>query len=705
MSAHNQALFRALFEPRAVALIGASNDPAKNTGRPQRFLRHHGYAGRVLPINPGREQVQGVPAYPSVAAAPGPIDHALIMVPTAAVPAALDDCAAAGVPVVSIFTDGFADSGVQGRARQEALREQAHALGLRVLGPNSMGVMNLNAGMPLTVNAVLEIPEIKAGHVSLVSQSGSLLGTMLSRGSARGIGFAKLLSVGNEADIGVGELVDLLVDDEHTQSIMLFLEALRDADRLAEAARRAHAAGKPIVVYKLGRSEVGRSLAATHSGAMLVGEETADTFFRAHGMLRVDMLETLFEAPALMQSLLGTPRSGRGRRVTVMTTTGGGAATVVDRLGQAGVELVPAPGEVAELVATHGVDVAGKPIVDLTMAGTRREVFEPVLQGLLDDPDSDLVVVVVGSSGQFHPELTVEPIAAVDRTRKPLAVFILPDAPRSLALLTEQGIAAFRTPEGCADAVRACLAWAPPRPTVSETPGGLDDARALLRSAARHTGPLLDEVQAGQVFEALGVPRPASAVIDDSDRTLAFEFPVAVKLLSNRVTHKTEVGGVVLGVRSHVELGDAFIRIARSDRDVHPDLAIDRYLVQQMTDGVCEAIVGYRLDPEVGPVVTVGAGGRTAELYRDIAIRLAPVDRRQAHEMLLEVKAFALLRGFRGLPRADEPALVDAVVAVSHLALVDAPKVVEAEINPLLVREAGQGVSALDAVIRLAEAD
>ena len=248
----NATLVRALFTPRAVALIGASADPTKNSGRPQRFLKAHGFTGDVYPINPGRDEVQGVPAFKSVTQVPGPVDHAFVMVPAKHVEDAIRDCGAKGVPVATIYSDGFAETGAEGRKMQERLVATARKAGVRLIGPNSMGVIHPASALTLSVNAVLEMEGIKAGGLSLISQSGTILGTLLSRGAARGIGFARMISVGNESDLGVGELVDLLVDDPETKAILLFIEAVRDGAVLAAASRRAFAAGKPGIAYKLG---------------------------------------------------------------------------------------------------------------------------------------------------------------------------------------------------------------------------------------------------------------------------------------------------------------------------------------------------------------------------------------------------------------------------------------------------------------------
>jgi acyl-CoA synthetase (NDP forming) len=704
-----ERLADALFRPKSVALVGASGDPNKNTGRPQRFLAQHGFAGAVYPINPARDEVQGTTAYKTVSDVPAPVDHALLMVPAAKVAAAIEDCARAGVAVATLYSDGFADLGTDdGRARQQALVDLARAGGVRLVGPNSMGVMNFHSGLTLSVNAVLEMQDIQPGGLGVVSQSGSILGSLLSRGAARGFGFSKMLSIGNESDIGVGEVMQMLVNDAQTSTILLFLEGLRGTEQIAAAARAAYAAGKPVVVYKLGRSPLGQQLAATHSGAMTGDSAVADAFFRANGMVRVSMFETLLEIPALLDTRLRVRRP----RVSVMTTSGGGAATVVDRLGELGVETVPASDQLAEQLSAHGIAVAGNPIVDVTMAGARREVFTPAIQAMIDDDANDAVIVVAGSSAQFHPHLTVEPIAAAKRGGKPLAVYLVPDAQDSLKLLFNAGIAAFRTPESCADAVAALLQWCEPQAVFDRSVNNINERIAQTDAAlSALSAGTIDEAQAATVFAAAGVPVAAMQVFEPSEVALGevagyfdvdLAFPIAVKMLSNSITHKTELGGVELGVTDAVGVQRAVTKITASAAG-HGE-RVHRFLLQSMVQGVAETVLGFRLDAEVGPIISVGVGGRLTEIYQDVAIRLAPVDRHCAMAMIEEVKGFAVLRGFRGLPRGDIGALADAIVSMSLLALAQ-PAVSEAEINPLVIGVQGQGVCAVDAVLLLVESD
>jgi acyl-CoA synthetase (NDP forming) len=412
-------LFHALFTPRVVALVGASGDAAKAPARPQRYLAKHGFAGKVVPINPSHSEIFGLPAVANLRDAPEPVDHAYVMVPARAVEAVVRDCVATGVQVATIFSDGFADMGEEGRARQDALVEIARAGGLRIVGPNSMGIIDTASGMTLTVNTVMDGVDLMKGSVALVSQSGSMIGSLLARAQVRGLGFSRLVSVGNEADLSVGEITDMLVDDPDTRTILLFLETLRDGDKLAAAARRAFAAGKPVIAYKLGRSDAGRELAQGHTGALVGPRENTAAFFRAHGIIEVECLESLFEAPVLIAG----ERPAQGRRVAVVTTTGGAAAMVVDRLGTLGVELMPAPAGLIARLAADGLHVHEGAIIDLTAAGTRKETYQAAMDELIASSDCDAIVAVVGSSGMSHPEHAVEPIVAAHGKGKPIAVF------------------------------------------------------------------------------------------------------------------------------------------------------------------------------------------------------------------------------------------------------------------------------------------
>jgi acyl-CoA synthetase (NDP forming) len=676
-------LHRALFEPRRIALIGASADRSRLTARAQIYLRKHGFAGDILPVHPREAEVLGEKAYPSVTDIPGPVDFAYILLNTPQVEGVVQAVAAKGIPAACVLADGFAEAGPEGAALQARLLATARAAGLRILGPNSMGVVNLNARIACSVNAALEADALPAGRIALVSQSGSMMGAIMSRGAARGIGFSHLVGTGNEADLSAGEIATLLVDDPQVDAVLLFLEAIRQPGHFGALARRAHAAGKPVIAYKLGRSPYGAELATSHTGALAGSDAAAEAFFRAHGIARVTTLEGLLELPPL---LVGRrPLARPHRAVGVMTTTGGGGAMAVDCLGVAGIE-ARAP----DAAAAAALEAADFPhhgrLLDVTLAGTKPERVAAALGALQAAEDTDLALSVIGSSAQFRPQ---DSVAGILRAReaggtKPIAAFLVPQADQSLRLLAEAGIPAFRTPESAADCIRAWCDWRAPR-AVPETP-------TIAHPLPDHP----DEAEARRLFAALGLESPFAVLRTPNDAPPAdLPFPVALKILSPDLAHKTELGGVRLNIADAAalkqEAAAMHYRVAR----MAPAARLTGFLVQPMARGLGEAILGFRRDPEVGPVVLLGTGGVTAELFRDVTLRLAPVSEEEARDMIGEVKGLQVLAGWRGLPRGDIPALAHAVAALSRLAARE--DIAEAEINPLIIGPEGEGVTVANA--------
>ncbi len=688
------SLPKALLQPASIALVGASADLKKNNSRPQRFLKRFGYEGRVFPINPGREEIFGERAYPDLGAVPAQIDHVFVMVPAAAAPAVIDQACELKIPVATLFTAGFAELGEEGLKRQRDLVARAREGGMRILGPNCMGMVNVHDRIPLTVNAVIERETLVPGPVSLVSQSGSVIGSILSRAQARGVGFSKLISVGNEADLGVGELANMLVDDKDTGAILLFLETFRDADRLAAAARRAYAVAKPVIAYKLGRSGVGRRVATSHTGAMTGLDEIANAFFREHGIMRVDTFEGLFECVQLVMR----HKPPRGRRVSVVTGTGGAAAMVVDRLGALGADVVgPSPEVIAALRAKH-IEVSDAPLIDLPMGQSDGGRYSTILSTLLASDHTDAVVSVIGSSAQ-NPQTIVDRVfAANHRDDKPLAVFLAPRADDALAHLQKNGVASFRTPESCADAVNAYLNWHAPVERLAVTPE-VAQAQQALRGIASER---LTEREAATVFRALGIPSARCRIVQSAADPIDLTGPFAVKLVSPDVPHKTEAGMVKIDVPSERVTAEVTELLTRAG-EKFPKAAVHGVMIQEMERGLAEVIVGFRRDPEVGPIVMLAMGGIAAELTKGMAVRIAPVSIETARGMIEDVPALCALAGFRNLPRGDLNALAHAIRAMSLLAAVER-RVTDAEINPLIVKPDGDGVVAVDGLLVMAQA-
>ncbi|MGK7862603.1 acetate--CoA ligase family protein [Falsiroseomonas sp. E2-1-a4] len=672
-------LAQALLNPRRIALIGASADEQRLTARPQRYLRRHGFTGELFPVNPRAAEVLGERAYASLADIPGEIDFAYILLGTDNVEAHVVACAARGIPVACVLADGFAEAGPEGAALQARVLAAAQASGLRLLGPNSMGVVNLHARTALTTNAALEAEDLPAGRVALVSQSGSMMGALLSRGAARGLGFSHLIGTGNEADLTAGEIASLLLDDPHVDAVALFLEAIRAPEQMAAAAAKARELRKPIIALKLGRSPFGAELATSHTGALAGSDAAADAFFRAHGILRVSMLESLLELPLLVAGRRAPARNYRA--VSVMTTTGGGGALAVDALGVLGIEARKPDAKAAAKLEAANFNAHAR-LLDLTLAGARPDRVIAALDALRAAEDTGLVLAVIGSSAQFRPKDAVAGIVeGVKVPGKPVAAFLAPQAEASLRLLAEAGIAAFRTAESAADCINAFCAWQAPR-DIAEM------AAPAITLPARP-----DEADARGVFAALGLESPFAVMQDTPPEGM--RYPVALKILSPDLAHKTEVGGVALNIADAAALAEAASAMRARVTAAAPGAKITGMLVQPMAKGLAEAILGFRRDPEVGPVVLLGAGGVLSELHRDIALRLAPVDLDTAREMIAEVRALKPLSGWRNLPLGDLEALAQAVVAASRLAAVE--QVAEAEINPLIVGKPGEGVTVADA--------
>jgi acyl-CoA synthetase (NDP forming) len=687
----NSNLRDALFSPRSVAIVGQSDDASKAAGRPLKFLRRIGYAGRIYPVNPRRDTVLGERAWPALAALPEPPEHAYIVTPTEAAVAAVEECGRLGVKVATVLADGFAEAGAEGMAREARLRETCARTGIRIVGPSSLGVVDLRTRVMLTANAAFDEKDFPLGRIFAASHSGSMIGALMSRGKARGTGFAGFVSVGNEVDLSLGEICAATLDDPDIDGYMLFLETMRHADALRRFALSAAERGKPIIAYKLGRSDAARELAVSHTGALAGEDDIADQFLKSCGIARVDTLEGLIEGLPLLSRVPAAARGGR-KRVGVVTTTAGGATMVVDPLASRAVTVEPASAATLARLAAAGIEVKPARLVDLTIAGARYETMKAALDILTAAPEFDLVLAVIGSSARTQPETTVRPVIDSAGAARPLAAFVVPEAPEALAMLSRAGVPNFRTPEACADAIAAALSRQPPRPLPA-------------RSAApvASGGPILDEFAAGALLDRLGISRAPSVALEvgiAAAPPLPFAYPVAVKVLCVEIAHKTDVGGVALDVADGEALLAAIQNIAASVAERRPGARVARVLVQPMVSGLGEVLLGYRVDRDVGALIMVAAGGVLTEIARDRSLRLAPVDLATAHEMIAEVRSLISLAGYRGRPAGDLNALAQAMVALSQLA--DDANIAEAEINPLIVRPAGEGVVAVDALVKLA---
>jgi acyl-CoA synthetase (NDP forming) len=682
----------ALLRPQVVALIGVSDDQSKTAGRPLQFLRLAGFEGEIFVVNPRRDTVQGEKAYKSLADLPKRPDHAFILTDAEKALDALEECQRLGVPVATMLCSGFAEVGERGMANQARLEAILTRGGIRLVGPSSIGVVGLHNGLTLTANAAFAEPDLPKGGIFVGSHSGSLIGALVSRGKRKGIGFAGLISVGAETDLSIGEICMATLDDPQITSYMLFIETLRHAEKLQQFAIEAAKRGKPVAAFKLGRSDEAAELAVSHTGSLAGADEVADIFLAECGIARVESFEGLLEVMPLLQKVPASAAGPRKGRVGVVTTTGGGAAMAVDQLALRGVDVAPASEATRARLREKGIEPGEGRIIDLTLAGTRYDVMKATLDVLRSAPEFDLVLATAGSSARFNPELVVQPaVDAVGEPGHPLAVFLVPDAPDAARLLAKAGVPAFQDPETCGDAIAAALhRRAPTRSAPLDNTPAIGDTTVL------------DEASCYRLLERHGLTAAPHRVLNARDPVpqLPFAYPVVAKVLDSRIAHKTDSGGVVLHIADAAQLAEAMQSIASRVKE-NTGIEVTDILVQQMTRGVGEVLVGFRRDRQVGPLVVLAAGGIFTELYRDSTMRLAPVDRAGALEMISQIKASRILDGYRGGTKGDLEALADAIVTVSQLATHTSPRVEELEINPMLVLPQGQGVCAIDGFGRI----
>jgi acyl-CoA synthetase (NDP forming) len=726
------ALYSALFAPAAVAVVGASGTPGKAAARPVEYLRRHRWAGQLFAVNPARRAVLGERAWPSLASLPVVPDHVFVVTAADAAVETVRECADLGVKVATVLADGFRDGDPGGPQRRAQLCRILAGSATRLLGPGSLGVAAIGNGLALTANAAFAEADLPDGSIFVASQSGSMIGALLSRGKEMGIGFRCMAATGGELDLTLGEICLSSADDSLIQSYALFLENIAAAGDLRAFASAAAERGKPVLAYKLGRSRVGARLSVSHTGALAGDDAVADALLADLGIARVRTFDALLEGQQLARCVRLRPRGVTRPRVCVVSTTGGGGAMAVDCLAAAGAELPGPSAETAARLAERGIAAGRGPLIDLTLAGTRYDVMKSALDVVLSAPEFDAVVAVPGSSARFHPDLAVKPILdsatstpgstapgerppGTPRQATPLAAFVVPAAPDALAMLRGGGVSAFRTPESCADALAAVFGRRHPAGrALRGSPAPASRHGATLTAGAGHGGhgrlatpesfELLDEAESYAVLAGLGIPCAPHAIVAAADlpAELPVPGPAVVKVLSSRVPHKSDVGGIVAGVTDGAGLQAAAERITSELARRAAGVDAGRLLVQTMAHGLGEALIGFRRDIHAGPVIMVAAGGLLAELYRDRSLRLAPVDRQTAREMVGEVVAFRALAGYRGAQPGDLGALADAVAAMSRLAEADGPAVFEAEVNPMLVLPDGEGVVAVDALVRRA---
>lgn len=705
MSGAPVAGFTRLFSPRAIAVVGASGDPRRIGGQPVRILQETGYRGAIYPVNPKYSEAHGLRCYPDLASLPGPCDLALIAVNAAAVPEVVRACGRIGVPFAVVLSAGFREAGAAGAALEQELKAAARESGVRVVGPNCIGIMNLNDRVYCGFGAGFANPDLKAGPVAFVSQSGGFAFSVVGLAEFEGIGFNYVVSAGNEADITTLDLIADFLERDEVEVVVSYIEGITDGRRLRALGQRALEIGKPILVWKVGNSEIGRAAAESHTASMTAGYTLYRAAFEEGGFIEIDDVHDLVDAARAFLSR----RLPRGPNVAVLTTSGGSGVLIADACDRHGLKLprlAPETVRAIESLAPAYASLANPVDVTAQVTGDDERVNR-ICAHLLADPHIDQLIVRYGSVQGAKGEAWANGLAAIAQdSEKPVLVAWsrVPDRTEtSIRILERHRIPWLLTPTRAANASGALYRFArrrerhlahAARPVTRQT-----EPRTLELPARAGA---LSERESRQCLAAYGIP--VTRALSLTPEALArleqppLPFPLAVKVDSPDIPHKTEAGAVRLNLQSVAALRRAADDVLAKARRHQPQARIDGVLITEMADGV-EVIIGAVNDRFFGPLVMFGLGGIFTELLQDVAYRFAPFDIDTAHEMIREIRGHPLLTGYRGRPPLALDALADALVRVSRLAADHAGRIVQIDINPLFV--SATAVVAADALVVL----
>ncbi len=699
--------FERLFNPRGIAIVGASADLTRIGGHPIRALRNAGYKGRVYPVNPKRTEIAGLTCYPSVAAIDGACDLAIVAVPAASAPEAVRACGEAGIAFAVVFTAGFRETGTQGRALEDALAAAAKDTGIRVIGPNCQGMLALDSRVWAVFGSLVEESDLRVGRVSGCFQSGGFGFGIVNLAEQQGVGFRVCVSTGNETDVTTPELLLGFLDDPGCEMAFALLEGTPDARRLLEVGRRSLQTGKPVLVWKSAQTEAGAKAAASHTANMTGAGALYRAALAQSGLVAVDDVEPITD----MAKLVAQGRLPQGPRVGILSISGGSSIVFADRALEAGLTLPPFEPKTLDamraVIPTFGspenpADVTAAIFNDLS-------ILTRALDIVLADPNIDQIAILLASIPGVPALRVAEAIAAVAaRTDKPITVGWSGRRSKSeeaYQVLEAARVPVVPTPVRLAAAMGRLTRFAMDRarlgtrsvPAPMARPVGL----ALPDGAAT-----LSETESKRILAAFGVPVTREILVREGEDAAAaaaaagLAAPYAVKVVSADIAHKSDVGGVALGVAAGQPLTAAVADVIASGRRAVSGARINGAIVAEMARGQ-EVLIGVVNDASFGPAVALALGGVAAEVLGDVVYRIAPFGIETAREMIEALRSAPLLKGYRGAPPADVEALAGLLVSVSSLAMTLGERLAELDINPVFVRPEGQGVVAADALLVL----
>jgi len=687
-----------LLDPRSVAVIGASDNPARIGGRPLHYLLNGRFEGDVHAVNANRSTVQGVRAYPSILEVPGEVDAVIVAVPAQAVVQTITDCAEKGVGAAVIFSSGFAEQDEQGAAWQAELTAISERTGIRLLGPNCLGAFNARTDWLATFSTSVEQYPVQPGPIAIASQSGAFGSHLYTVAAKRGVRCTYWVTTGNESDIEISECIAWYADAPDVGVIAVYAEGVRNGPGLRDALERAYAANKPVIFQKVGRSGAGAEAAASHTASLAGADAVYDALFRQYGVCRVDSIEEMLDIALACQS----GAMPRGDKFGIMTISGGAGVQMADTAEACGLDVAPMPSDqqayLKELIPFAGVrnpvDITAQALNDISLVGK-------FMRSMMDEGGYDAVVafftVVAGS--RMISERLIETLRDIreEYARAPMVLSIV--APDDVVRAYEE--AGYTILEDPARAVRAAAAMVHFGTAFERGAGAAPPS--LPPAATGIPDRTVDEDEARRILASAGVPMAASRLAttpgEAADAWTAIGRPVAMKIVSPDILHKTEIGAVRLDVNSAEEAEQAHLEITGAARHHHPDARITGVILSEMVTGGVETVLGVINDPVFGPAVMFGLGGVFVEVLGDVTFRIAPFGIDEAHRMIREIRGIRMLEGVRGQPPCDIDALARTLVNLSVFAAASAGRFSSIDVNPCIVLPEGQGVLGVDALI------
>ncbi len=686
-----------LFRPKAVAVVGASREPGKVGHTVLENLLSAGFRGAIYPVNPKAQEILGLKAYPSVSAIPGEVELAVIAIRAPLVPQVIEECGKKGVRAAVILSAGFRETGREGAQLEREVLTKAQKFGLRIVGPNCLGVLDTYARLNVTFAAVKPL----RGAVGFFSQSGALCLHLLEWSRAEKVGLSRFVSLGNKCDVSEVECLRALGEDPHTRVILGYLEGIDDGRAFVEVAREV-SRKKPVVIFKSGVTGAGARAASSHTGSLAGSEQAFSAAVKKARVIRAATLQEFFDQALFFA--LQPPM--KGPAVAVLTNSGGPGIVAADAIERSALEIPTLGPETVDKLRKilppyaafyNPVDVAGD---------ADAERYEKALQILLEDPKINGILIILSHTATVDPAEVAERIIR-KKGKKPLTACFLgkESVRRGASLLKRKGVPVFPYPEEAVVTLeKSWLFTLLSQKTEGreESPPKVDFARAaaVMKQVREEERNYLYDHEVREILEAYGFRFPKSLLARTTEEALlaakVIGYPLVLKVVSPEIQHKTDLGGVKVNIRTEEELIQGFQEILFRVKKALPRATITGILVQEMITNAREVILGFTRDPQFGPMVMFGLGGIYVEVLKDVSFRLAPLEFEEAREMIREIRGYGLLRGVRGEEEADLPALTSALVALSRLA-VDFPELVEGEVNPFMVRRRGEGAVAVDA--------